>query len=142
MSISDLYSSGVHKREISRFANLVKLALSNNIIANEEQELIDKLAIKLNITEVEYSQILKNPNDFPIIPPVDYKNRIDHLYNLVKMVFADNEATDGQIGILNKITIGLGFSKDHYQAVTTEAVHQIMNNGTIEAFTEAIKKVN
>lgn len=142
MSISDLYSSGTHKREVSRFANIVKLALSNNIISKEEQVLIDRLAMKLNINEIEYAEILKNPNDFPIIPPVEYKNRIEHLYNLVKMVFADHEATDGQIGLLNKITIGLGFSKEHYKEVTTEAIQQIINENSLKEFEEAIKKVN
>ena len=142
MSISDLYSSGQHKREVSRFANIVKLALSNNIISDEERVLVDRLSKKLNITEIEYSKIIKSPHDYPIVPPIDYQNRIEHLYNLVKMVFADNEATDGQIGLLNKITIGLGFSLDHYKEVTKESIQQIMNGSDLETFSEAIKKVN
>lgn len=142
MSISDLYSSGQHKREVSRFANIVKLALSNNIISDEEQVLVDRLSKKLNITETEYVKIIKSPHDYPIVPPIDYQNRIEHLYNLVKIVFADNEATDGQIGLLNKIIIGLGFSLDHYKDVTQESIQQIMNGSDLKAFSEAIKKVN
>lgn len=142
MSISDLYSSGVHKREIGHFANIVKLALTNSIIAIGEQTLIDEMASKLNITETEYHDILKNPDIYPIAPPLGYEDRIERLYNLAKMVFADNEATDSQIGLLNKIAIGLGFSKDHYKAVTAKAIIQIMNASSIEEFSEAIRKVN
>ena len=142
MSISDLYSSGVHKREIGHFANIVKLALTNSIIAVGEQTLIDEMAKKLNITETEYRDILKKPDIYPIAPPLGYEDRIERLYNLAKMVFADSEATDSQIGLLNKITIGLGFSKDNYKAVTSEAIIQIMNASSIEEFSEAIRKVN
>ena len=142
MSISDLYSSGTHKKEISHFANIVKLALLDDNIATGEQKLIDSMAKRLNITEIEYAEILKNPNDFPITVALEYNKRIERLFNLTKMVFADNKATEDQRGLLNKITIGLGFSKDHYKTVTNEAIQQMINNCTLEEFSVAIKKVN
>lgn len=142
MSISDLYSSGAHEKEISHFANIVKLALSDGIIVEKEQVLIDRMARRLNITEVEYTKILNNPNDFPITVALSYDTRIERLYNLTKMVFADSEATDSQIGLLNKIIIGLGFSKDHYELVAGEAIKQIMTESDLEEFEVAIKKVN
>ena len=142
MSISDLYSSGAHKKEISHFANIVKLALLDNFISKGEQVLIDRMARRLNITEIEYTKILNNPNDFPITVALSYDTRIERLYNLTKMVFADSEATDDQMGLLNKITIGLGFSKDNYKEVAAEAIKQIMNESDLDEFKLAIKKVN
>ena len=142
MSISDLYSSGTHKKEISHFANIVKLALLDDEISIGEQTLIDRMAKRLNITETEYADILKNPHDFPITAALEYNKRIERLFNLTKMVFADSEATEDQRCLLNKITIGLGFSKDHYKTVTNEAIQQMINNCTLEEFSIAIKKVN
>lgn len=142
MAISDLYASGAHKKEIGHFANIVKLALSDNIISENEQALIDRMASKLNITETEYNKILSNPAGIPITSPPGYEKRIERLYNLSKMVLVDSEATESQIGILNKISIGLGFSKENYKDVTAEAINQIMNDCSLEEFSEGIKKVN
>jgi len=142
MSISDLYSSGAHERNIGHFANIVKLALSNDIISEEEQVLLNKMAKRLDISKSEYEKILKDPSLYPINPPVDYERRIERLFNLAKMVFADGEAGNDQINFLNKITIGLGFSTDHYKAVTSEAIELIMRDTDLEDFTKAIKKVN
>lgn len=142
MSISDLYSSGIHKRELGHFANIVKMAQSDNIVTSKEQTLIDRMKRRLNITDSEYVKVIENPQNFPMVPPLDYKNRIEHLFNLVKMIFADSEVTDDQVGLLNKITIGLGFSLENYQEVTKVAIEQFMSNGKLENFTEAIKAVN
>ena len=142
MSISDLYSSGIHKRELGHFANIVKMAQSDNIVTNEEQALIERMKRRLNITDSEYVKVIENPQDYPMVPPLDYKNRIEHLYNLVKMVFADSEVTDDQVGLLNKITIGLGFSKENYQEITKVAIEQFMTNTELKDFRAAIKAVN
>ncbi|MDT0554187.1 TerB family tellurite resistance protein [Urechidicola vernalis] len=142
MSISDLYSSGIHKRELGHFANIVKMAQSDNIVTNEEQALIERMKRRLNITDSEYVKVIENPQDYPMVPPLDYKNRIEHLYNLVKMVFADSEVTDDQVGLLNKITIGLGFSKENYQEITKVAIEQFMTNTELKDFRTAIKAVN
>jgi len=142
MSISDLYSSGLHKRSLGHFANIVKLALTDGFIADGEKELLDTMAKGLEISTPEYESILKDPNAYPINPPIDYDRRIERLFNLTKMVFADGEATKDQIILLDKICVGLGFSHEKHKDITKEAVNQIMNGSDIDEFSDAIKKVN
>lgn len=142
MAISDLYSSGLHKRSLGHFSNIVKLAQVDGFIADGEKELLDKMAKRLEITTHEYEKILENPNAYPINPPVGYKRRIERFYNLTKTVFADGEATDNQIELLKKVCIGLGFSHENYEEITKEAVNQIMNKNSLKKFSEAIKKAN
>lgn len=142
MSISDLYSSGAHKSDIGHFANIVKLALADEIISDGEQLLIDKMANRLNISESEYKAILKNPEKYPMNPPVDYNERIERLYNLTKMIFADSEATGEEAKVLNKVVVGIGFNDDNAEIITDEAIHLVMNDNDLEDFSKAIKKVN
>ena len=66
MSISDLYSSGAHKRNIGHFADIVKLALLDGTIEQREQNLLERLAKILGISEEEYREILKNPKFKPL----------------------------------------------------------------------------
>ena len=142
MSISDLYSSGKHKQEIGHFASVVKIAQTDAIITEEEQKLLDKAAKRLNISEEEYKKILKNPEKFPVNPPVSYDERIERLYRLTKMVFADNEINKDEMLLMRKIAVALHIPTDNVEKVCDEAIHLVMNNNDLEDFTTAIKKVN
>ncbi len=142
MSISDLYSSGAHKRDIGHFANIVKLALADEIITEGEQKLLDRMARRLNISDKEQKEILKNPDKYPMNPPVDYDRRIERLYNLTKMIFIDNEVIGDEASVLRKVAIGLGFPIDNAEKVVDEAIHLALNDNDLEDFTTAIKRVN
>ncbi|MCO7184205.1 TerB family tellurite resistance protein [Tenacibaculum sp. XPcli2-G] len=142
MSISDLYSSGKHKQEIGHFASIVKIAKTDGVISEGEQLLLDRAAKKLNINEEEYKGILKNPEKYPINAPISYEERIERLFHLTKMIFADENVAKEEVGILRKIAIALHFSTDNAEKVCDEAVHLVLNNNNLDNFTEAIKKVN
>ncbi len=142
MSISDLYSSGKHKQEIGHFASVVKIAKINGVISDGEQLLLDKAAKRLNISEEEYQLILKNPEKFPVNPPASYDERIERLYRLTKMIFADETVDVEEVKILQKIAVALQFPSDNVEKVCDEAIHLVSNNNDLETFTDAIKKVN
>ena len=89
MSISDLYPTGLHEQNLSHFASIVKLALFDNKIDSKERLLLERLALRLDISKNEYEEILKDPGKYPITSPVSYDERIEHLYDLTKMLFLD-----------------------------------------------------
>ncbi len=142
MSISDLYSSGAHKKNIGHFASIVKLAMADEIITEGEQQLLERLAKRLEISEEEYKMIVKNPEKHPINPPVSYDARIERLYNLTQMIFADDEVSKEEVSVLQRVAVGLGFPQDNVEKVSDEALHLVMNNNDLKEFTRAIKRVN
>ncbi|CAA0210509.1 conserved hypothetical protein [Tenacibaculum maritimum] len=142
MSISDLYSSGKHKRDLGHFASIVKIAKTDGTISEGEQELLNNVAKRLNIHENEYKEILEDPAKFPINPPVSYDDRIERLYRLTKMVFADKEVTENEMLLMRKIAIGLSFPTENVEKVCDEAIHLVVNGNELEEFNSAIKKVN
>lgn len=142
MSISNLYSSGQHKRHIGHFASIVKLALSDDFLEEHEQKMLNRVAKRLNLSDDEVKEITKNPDKFPINPPVDYNARIERLYSLTNMVFADGEAVEEEAKTLQKIVVGLGFPHENAEKVADEAIHLVMNDNDLEDFTKAIKSVN
>jgi len=142
MSISDLYSSGTHKENKSHFANIVRLALMDHVIKKGEQKLMNRLATSLGISKEEYKDILKNHQNYPMNPPVSYDDRIERLYNLTKMMLADNEISRHQVFLLKRVAIGLGFLKNSVKKVNYEAIHLVMNHADLDDFSKAIKKVN
>ena len=142
MSISNLYKSGKHNENMGHFASIIKLAMADEIITEGEQQLLERLAKRLNISEDEFKKIMKNPDNYPINPPTSYNDRIERLYNLTKMIYADDEVSKKEVSVLRRIVTGLGFPQDNAEKVSDEALHLVMNDNDIEDFTRAIKRVN
>ncbi|CAL2074826.1 TerB family tellurite resistance protein [Tenacibaculum finnmarkense genomovar finnmarkense] len=142
MSISDLYSTGKHKQEIGHFASVVKIAKTDGTISEKEQQLLERVAKKLNIDQTEYTAVLKSPEKYPVNPPVSYDERIERLYRLTKMVFADEHVDKKEVTLMQKIAVALQFPTDNVEKVCDEAIHLINNDNDLEDFTTAIKKVN
>jgi len=141
MSISDLYTSGAHQRNLSHFANIVKLAVADKVITAEEQVLIDRLKTRLDITDLEYNKILENPSLYPINPPVSYDERAERLFDLSRMVLADHQIESTEVFILERIIVGLGFESKYLSEIVDASFLLIRRFATLEEFTRAIKKV-
>ena len=62
MGISDLYLSLEQKRNISHFANIVRIAKLDNKIATEEIEFLAKVSHQYNISDEKFREILRNCN--------------------------------------------------------------------------------
>ncbi|MET2986634.1 TerB family tellurite resistance protein [Aureibaculum conchae] len=142
MSISNLYSSEAHKNNLSHFANIVKLALADEKLDDSEKELLNKLAKRFQIGEEKFQDILNNADNYTIRPPNSYDERIERLFKLTQMIFADDEVTGSEMIVLRRVAIGLGFSTTNAEKICDEAVHLVLNENDLEEFTEAIKNVN
>ena len=142
MSISDLYPTGLHQQNIGHFATIVRLALLDNKIDSEEYKLLKRLAVRLDITSVEFEAILKNPTNYPTNPPVSYEGRLVCLYDLTKMLFLDKNPTIDKTSMLDRIAVGLGFPVENARNIVKEAIKFFLKDPDIEDFKNAIKKVN
>lgn len=142
MSFSDLFDSGFKKRNESHFASIVRVAMDDGVITPEEQEFLDRLAQKLEISEVDYKAILKNYQEHPINPPVSYDQRLERLYDLVRMVHVDQINGDPEHKLLNKIGVGLGFHATNVKYIMDKALTLVHHGADIDVFTEGIKNMN
>lgn len=142
MSISDLYPTGLHQQNIGHFAAIVRLALLDNKIDAGEHRLLERLASRLDITKSEFDAILKNPNNYPIDSPVSYDERLEHLYDLTKMLFIDKNPTIDKTSMMDRIAVGLGFPIENVREIVKEAVKFFLKEPDIDDFKKVIKKVN
>ena len=142
MGLSDYNLSGEQKRNIAYFASIVRLALVDDVISDGEEKLLNRLAKRFHILDDKYKEILNNYKDYPINTPQNYNERIEYLYDLAKMVYADGEASKGEASILRRICVGIGFPIDNAEKVADESIHLILNGNDLEDFTKAIKQVN
>jgi hypothetical protein len=62
MSISDLFDSGFKSRNKGHFSAIVRVAMENGQLSEEERLFLDKLAVQLEISPEEYAEILEIPS--------------------------------------------------------------------------------
>ncbi len=141
MAISDLYMSIGLKRNISHFANIVKIAKSDKNISQEEVQLLIKIAKKYNIDDDKFKEILKNPEKTPTIAHLDCEERIERLFDLLKMVNADHTIAKEEVSILRKIATGLAFPLHRVDEIVDEAIQMKIDNCELEDFQKKIFKV-
>jgi len=142
MALSDYNLSGEQKRNLEHFASIVRLALADDVITEGEQTLLKRLATHFHILDEKYNEIIENYEAYPIHTPNDYDKRIERLYDLGKMIYADGNVTGDEAKILRKICVGLGFPLDNVEKVADESIHLILNNNNLKDFTKAIRYVN
>ena len=138
MSIYDIYSSGFKNRNRDHFAAIVRVALSDGIITNEEQAFLNRTAINLEVEEEEYQNILKNVEQYKINPPTNTQSRLERLYDLTRMVYADNIADEGEKSLLRRLVTGLGFSTDA-EAIVNKAIELVVAGKDEDEFIAAFK---
>ena len=142
MSFSDLFDSGFKKRNESHFAAIVRVAMADGIITDEEQQFLDRLALRLEIGEGDYKTILKNYQSHPINPPVAYDKRLERLYDLVRMVHVDTIQADSENTLLKKLAVGLGFHAVNTKYIVDKALTLVNNGADLAMFIEEIKNMN
>ena len=142
MSFSDLFESGFKKRNEDHFAAIVRVAMSDGIINDSEKAFLDRLATGLDITEQDYKDILKDYKSHPINAPHSYDTRLERLYDLARMVWADQIEGPDQVVLLEKLCIGLGFNPDNVKYIADKALTLVHYEVELEEFIYKMKKMN
>ena len=142
MSISDLFDSGFKQRNEDHFASIVRVAMDDGIISEDEKTFLDRLAHNLEIGEDRYKKILIDYQSHPINPPTSYDRRLERLFDLARMVHVDLIQGNGREMLLRKIAIGLGFRTDNVKYIVDKALTLIGDGVDIDTFMEEIKHMN
>ena len=142
MSFSDLFDSGFNKRNENHFASIVRVAMADGVITDDEKQFLDRLARNLNVSEEDYKTILKDYQSHPINPPVSYDMRLERLYDLVRMVHVDTINEDGEHILLRKLGVGLGFHAVNIKYISDKALTLVKNGVDLDTFIEQIKNMN
>jgi len=142
MSFSNLFDSGFRKRNQNHFASIVRVAMDDGAINDEEKLFLDRLAANLNINETDYKSILKNYNTHPINPPTSYDKRLERLYDLSRMVYVEDINNENKHQLLQKIGVGLGFSTKNIKYIVDKALTLVDAEVDLDTFIEEMKMMN
>ncbi len=109
MPILDLYNHSEKRRNLAHFASIATLAAVDGKVNPQEMHLLHNFAHKLDISEADFKMVMKEENRYPIEPTNSSEQRLERLFDLFKIIFADNEVEDEEMVLLKKYAIGLGY---------------------------------
>lgn len=141
MSFSDLFDSEFKTRNKGHFSAIVRVALADGYSSNVEKTFLDKLAANLEISNSEYEEILENPTKYPINPPYSYNERLERLFDLGRMVYIDDELGEGQLQLLEKFGIALGFTPSNVEFIVRKALKLIEKKSDLDTFIYEMKNM-
>lgn len=122
MAISDLYTSGTQKNNVSHFAAIANIAAVDGKINKEEGLLLRKFANKLDISDAHYEEVLKDPTKYPI-PSLHHKDeRLEYIFELFQMIYADHEIDEPEAKLIYKYALGLGCSEERAKNVIAKSI--------------------
>lgn len=122
MSVRDLYSSDSSNNNLAHFGSLVSLAAVDGQIAEPEMSVLKQFAHKLQITDEQFKEVMKSENKYAINHQVSYERRLERFFDLMKMIFADNELSDNEMVMLKRYAIGLGFPNEEADKLIEKSV--------------------
>ena len=141
MSFSDLFDSEFKTRNKGHFFFFFRVALADGYSSVKEKTFLDKLAANLEISNSEYEEILENPTKYPINPPYSYNERLERLFDLGRMVYIDDELGEGQLQLLEKFGIALGFTPSNVEFIVRKALKLIEKKSDLDTFIYEMKNM-
>ena len=141
MDISDIYLSIGQKRNISHFANIVRIAKSDQEISMEEVELLSRIAKKYNISNDRFKQILRNPESIPTLAHLEFEERVERLYELLEMVEIDHKIEKREVNMLRKIVTGLAFPLQSVDKIVDHSIATDIEETDMEEFKKGMYKL-
>ena len=142
MSISDLFDSEFKTRNKGHFSAIVRVAITDGNVSEEEKHFLQKLAITLEISKEEFEEILENPLKYPINPPYLYVQRLERLYDLARMVRVDHQLGDKQDKLLRKFAIALGFTPSNVNYIVDKALSLVDKKVDADTFVYEMQNMN
>ena len=126
------------KRNISHFANIVRIAKSDDQISPEEIQFLSRVSKKYNISDEQFREILRSPESIPTLAHIECVERIERLYELLIMVKADHHIVSAEVAVLRKIVTGLAFPIHMVDKIVDESLTINLDSADEESFTRSL----
>ncbi|MFN2262110.1 MAG: TerB family tellurite resistance protein [Psychroflexus sp.] len=139
MSAEDIYKNTRKSTRINHFANIVNLAASDGKITPVEETLLKRFSKKFDISESDYEQILNNPGAYPVHSIGSKEQRLEYLFDLLKIVYIDGKMDDVEAFLLHRYAVGLGFSDQHANEIIKKSIKLFSGQFSFETYLNFIE---
>ncbi|NMC36926.1 MAG: hypothetical protein GYA41_01220 [Bacteroidales bacterium] len=110
MSFSDFVTPCGKRVNKEHFIHLVQVSRADGKILPAELELLHKEGRKFGLTDPEIDRIIEEESKRHYDPPYSLNEKFNQLYNIVEMILADDNVSEGEMKLINRYAIEAGFT--------------------------------
>lgn len=111
----------------AHFLRLYQLAICDDNFSSLELKMLYKFAEERGVTAKNLDEILLKPIDSKNIIPQALEEKIDYLYDLTVMIWADEQIDDNERSALEKYIKLFGFVEENAAAIADYFLEAIKN---------------
>ena len=128
------------ENEKKMFLGLYQMLLADAEVHPKELELLYQIGKeKCGVSEEEIQQAIFSPNTFISLDSLNNEERIEYLYNLSRIAWADGKCDENEIFILQDACKRLGFAEENVTKISEFLLEEAKENKTFEEVLQTIK---
>lgn len=114
----------------AHFLRLYQMAICDDNFSSLELKMLYRFAEERGITSKNLDEILMNPVDTKNALPHTLEDKVDYLYDLVLMIWADHQVDDNERSALEKYIKLFGFVEENALAIADYLLEAVKNGKT------------
>ena len=108
-----------NKEKLSHLRNLILLSKADEIVRPEEDKFIAEVMSREGLTAKEYDYCSSHVNNIEFAVPEDYGERIEYLYDMIRLMMIDGDIDDRELSICHDCAVMMTTpSTDHKRLVS------------------------
>lgn len=111
MKQSEILNNQIKTDNIDYFVQLIRIALADNAIKNDEMKLLYNIGSKLGFAQPEIKDLIEITEKSFQIPENELPKRFTQVYNLIKMTIVDGIIGKNEIRLVSNFAAQLGFKE-------------------------------
>ena len=139
MSKEDFYENIRNSTKLNHFANLVNLAAIDGDIKPIEEKLLKRFSKKFDVSKEDYERILENPASFPVHAINSKHQRLEFLFDLLRIIYVDNVMDEAEEFLISKYAVGLGYSDEQAEAILEKSKKLFSTNFSFDLYLHYIE---
>jgi DnaJ-domain-containing protein 1 len=123
------------------FLGLYQMVLSDAEVHPKELELLYQIGKEKGISEEDVQKALFSPNSLVSSTDLNDDEKIEYLYNLAQIAWADGHIDDKEKETLQNTTKRLGFAEEYVTEITDFLLSQAHERKSVKEVLETIKNL-
>ena len=121
------------------FLSLYQMVLADAEVHPKELEMLYEIGKEHGISEEEVQKVIFSPNILPAMDDLNDDKKIEYLYNLARIAWADGVLDDREIESLQKTSLRLGFVEENLVEMSDFLFEQAKGEKSFKKVLETIK---
>jgi uncharacterized tellurite resistance protein B-like protein len=125
---------------INYLKHLLNMAIADFNIDPKELELIYELGIEKGVSEEEINELLKTPDHSSLEAPDELKTKVELLYDLCLIIWADDKVQKEERQLLEKVIVQCRFKKENAEEISTYLLEKVKEKVSMDEILKEIEK--